>query len=107
MTNLNKLSKDVLIEQYNILQKQNEQLNLAVTNTVNVANYFGSELQKIDNFIMATPFKTNVKSSFFWVVANWATLAELVNLIIEVVKEVKRRIEELKKQQEIPNEAAL
>ena len=52
---------------------------------------------QIDNRIMETPFKGNIKNSFFWVVANWKELIKLVEFIVEIVKQVKQKLEDLRK----------
>lgn len=100
MEQLNKLSKQALISQIENTKTENEQLKLALTNTINVANYFGANLEKIEGVILKTALKDGVKNSFLWVVRNWKELVEIVKVVIETIKEVRRRIDELKAQQE-------
>ena len=79
------------------LQAELAQQQTIANNNIALASYFATAQMNIDQRILSTPFKGNVKNSFLWVVANWRELVMLVQYIVSVVKQVREKLEDLKK----------
>jgi len=85
------------IKEFNTVKLELEQAKTVANNNIQLATFFANAQMAIDNRIMETPFKGKVKNSFFWVVANWGELISLIQFIIEIVKQVKQKLEDLRK----------
>ena len=85
------------IKEFDTVKLELEQAKIVANNNIQLATFFANAQMAIDNRIMETPFKGNVKNSFFWVVANWKELIKLVEFIVEIVKQVKQKLEDLRK----------
>lgn len=96
-TKSNKAAAFVDIKEFKAVQLELDQAKVVANNNIQLATFFANAQMAIDNRIMETPFKGNVKNSFFWVVANWKELIKLVEYIIEIVKQVKQKLEDLRK----------
>lgn len=87
----------VTLKEFDAVRLELDQAKTVANNNIQLATFFANAQMSIDNRIMNTPFKGNVKNSFFWVVSNWKELVALVQYIISVVKEVKDKLEALRK----------
>ena len=96
-TTSTKAAAFVDIKEFKSVQLELEQAKIVANNNIQLATFFANAQMQIDNRIMETPFKGNIKNSFFWVVANWKELIKLIEFIIEIVKQVKQKLEDLRK----------
>ncbi len=96
-TKSTKAAAFVDIKEFKSVQLELEQAKIVANNNIQLATFFANAQMQIDNRIMETPFKGNIKNSFFWVVANWKELIKLVEFIVEIVKQVKQKLEDLRK----------
>lgn len=96
-TKTTKAAAFVDIKEFKAIQLELDQAKTVANNNIQLATFFANAQMVIDNRIMETPFKGNVKNSFFWVVANWKELISLIQFIVEVVKQVKQKLEDLRK----------
>lgn len=87
----------VTLKEFDAVRLELEQAKTVANNNIQLATFFANAQMAIDNRIMETPFKGKVKNSFFWVVANWGELISLIQFIIEIVKQVKQKLEDLRK----------
>jgi hypothetical protein len=96
-TKSNKAAAFVDIKEFKAVQLELDQAKTVANNNIQLATFFANAQMAIDNRIMETPFKGNVKNSFFWVVANWKELIKLIEYIVDIVKQVKQKLEDLRK----------
>ena len=96
-TKINKAETTFSAKEFVSLQSKLAQAELVANNNIQLATFFANAQMQIDNRIMETSFKGNVKNSFFWIVSNWKELISLVQFIVSVVKQVKDKLEGLRK----------
>ena len=77
---------------------QEQQLKLALENTVNVANYFGSAIQTQEKAMLNLNLPPKI--TILWVLKNRKKFFEFVEFIIAIIKEVRQKIDEIKNAQE-------
>lgn len=83
-------------KEFQALKTQLANTETVAKNNIALATFFANAQMNIDNRIMETSFKGNVKNSFFWVVNNWREILDLIKYIISVVKQVKDKLEDLR-----------
>ena len=78
-----------------------EQLNQTTTqrdNAIAFANFFGANLSTIEAEILKLNFVQS-KRPILWVIANASKIVSLISFIIDTIKAVKAKVEELNKPQ--------
>lgn len=98
---ISKFTKAQIQEEYSKMEATAKQNLETAQSAVGVANYLYSSTLSIDNKILAS-LKGDPKKSIMWVIANWRVLVDIVQYVIDVVKEVKAKIEEINKQNNPP-----
>lgn len=86
----------VSFKEFQEVKTQLANVETVAKNNIALATFFANAQMNIDNRIMNTTFKGNVKNSFFWVVNNWKEILDLIKYIISVVKQVKDKLQELR-----------
>lgn len=66
---------------------------MAAQQAVAVANLLAEAQAKIDNRILNTTFKGEIKNSWFWVIRNWREVIDLVIFIRDTVKAIRERFQ--------------
>lgn len=87
------LSTTALLSEVNSLKAA-----LAAESKVNAA--IAEEFNLFNNAVsnkMLEKFPNGLKDKFFWIIANWSSILELIRFIIKEVQAVKERIAELRK----------
>jgi hypothetical protein len=78
------------------LQQQLTQTATQRDNAVAFANFFGANLSTIEAEILKLDFVKS-KRPIFWVIANASKIVSLISFIIDTIKAVKAKVEELNK----------
>jgi len=75
-------------------QLSQEQMKVALENTINIANFFGSAIETQANQLD----KLNLPSklSIVWIIRNRKKFFEFIELIVSIIKEVRAKIKEIK-----------
>lgn len=95
--NLNTASKSALIAHAESLAAENTQLRTTAQNAVNLANYFAFNLETIEKFILNSPIgKGKFFKTFFFIVGNWKSIVQLLEDIVNQIKEWRDKVEELR-----------
>jgi hypothetical protein len=83
------------------LQQQLTQVSTQRDNAVAFANYFGGNLSLIETKILELNFLKS-KRPLLWIITNAPKIVALISFIIDTIKAVKEKVEELNKQVETP-----
>lgn len=95
--NLNTTSKAKLLELITSLEAEKTQLNLAATNALNIANYFGTKLSIIENLL--TPLtKKGLGKTIVFIISNWKEIRTILESIVAQLKEWREQVEQLQKE---------
>ncbi len=108
---LNKETKNSLAAKYSTLAQENETLRTTAQNAVNLANYFAFNLETIEKFIINSPLgKGKFFKTFFFIITNWKVVAQLLEDIVNTIKEWRDKVEELRAaaqaNQDVPTQPA-
>lgn len=97
----NKVTKAEMQSAFLKLQAENAQLKTDLTSVVQLANYFQSNLQVIENLLHSAPF-LNQEGKFFkklaWVLTNFSKIRTLIEDIFATIRLWKQRVTELQEQ---------
>jgi len=95
--NYNTLNKNQLIEQATKLEQDLKLQQQATTNALQVANYFGANLEAIESKILNSPLaKKKFFATLWFFVTNYKEVAELLQSIKLIIEEWRKKIEEIK-----------
>lgn len=85
------------IKEFNTVKQELANAQTIANNNIQLATFFANAQMQIDNRIMATSFKGNIKNTIVWIISNRKEIFELLKYIIGVVKQVKDKLEDLRK----------
>jgi hypothetical protein len=87
----------VTLKEFDAVRLELDQAKTVANNNIQLATFFANAQMSIDNRIMATSFKGNIKNTIVWIISNRKEIIELLKYIIGIVKQVKDKLEDLRK----------
>lgn len=97
---LNKMSKESLALKIQTLEAEKQEVSATLTNAINIANYYGSNLELIGKKMDESVFKGNPNRPVLWVISNRKAILAIIQFVIDTINEVRNKIAELKRQAE-------
>ena len=99
---LNKASKESLLNYISTLQESETKAKEATQNAINIANYFSTIIVAIETLLNKSPF-INKEGKFFkkvfWLISNFDLIKATIEEIMSIIKEWRTRIQPLVDQQ--------
>ena len=97
-----KLSKQDLVATALKFEQELKNSQLQTTNAINIANYFGANLESIERLVNNAPnHKGKFLTTLWFLLSNASAIIELITSIKAIVAEWRAKIEELKAAQNV------
>ena len=100
-------SKTSLLTYIEELQKGQQEAQAQAQNAIQIANYFSTVITGIESLLLNSPFINKDGKFFkklFWVLANFAAIKTVIEDIINTIKDWRKQVENLVKQQQAANQ---
>lgn len=98
----NKLSKPDLVAQVLKYEQELKASQTQAANAINIANYFGANLEAIEKLLNNAPtHKGKFLSTLWFLISNASAIIELIVSIKNIIFEWRTKIEELKASQNV------